>query len=183
MKTFKNISQIEVSSAEFSFSINEYKFYEFDSEPDIIASFFKDEFYKREDFSRSMRAAIQFYKEDINSYLKPAFNLKKIGVDDFHKLSKSEALEFIWNNISIWQERKIEEETILFEKVKLFLNASEVENYYVISKDFFDQTLDEKHNPISEKIVFDATIYGYYFIVTWVEIPKNIITVSQFEYD
>ncbi len=183
MKTFKNISKIEVSTEELGFSINEYKFYEFESEPDIITSFFKDDFYKREDFSNVIRYSLRFNKDDKDSFLKTAYNLKKIECSDFHKLSKSEALEFIWNNISIWKERKIEEETILFDKVKLFINFSEAKNYYVISKDFFNQSLDQNYKCISEKLVYDATIYEYYFLIAWVDMINNTLTISEFLYD
>jgi len=179
-QTFDIITRIEVSTKTLGFSINEYKFNSFSTDTDLINTFFNKGGFKKEDFHKIIRTN----RDKTTNFLEPAFNFSKINFSDFQELTKSQVYKFVWDNISPYEYREIEEETILFEKVKKFFDSNKNEKYFIISKEFFDQTYDKDLNLASDKLIgYDAICYVYYFLVLWIDADSKILTVTEFLWD
>lgn len=180
MTNFRIIFRTESSGEYSGFSINEYIPNPCDDVEQVISDFLTPTNFKHEDFHIIKR--LEKYKDD--GFLGHALNLEKVKLDDFRKLGKLKTITLLDNEIP----KKSEADTIssdryVLEKIISIIQSTDADEFYFISRDFFDTNLkpfdydDGKH-----KLLYDAIIYNPYILIIWFTKDK-ILHVCEYSSD
>ena len=98
-------------------------------------------------------------------------------MDDFKQVDKNGLIKFLDDYA---EEDDWETDRDDFIKIKdryfEFLENVQSKNFYIISKEWFDQ--NDKRLRQEE-----SWIYTYYFLIIWIDEIKKILTVSEWTYD
>ena len=174
MEPLKIVSQKEVNVNTLSFSINEYQIPKIENEDTLINIFLNPLNFKHQDFHQIIRE----YKETEPAFLGHPFNLEKINVKDFKIFNKEQMLKFFKENVSPYPNNHEEIQSIT-NKFSEIVNGYDIENFYVISVDFFDKETNEIGECKCEKLFYDAIIYDVYFLIIWVDFKNMKLIVCQ----
>ena len=112
-----------------------------------------------------------------HEYLKGAFVLPEINVNDFKKCSKEEIMKFLSDILAEpdWRE-DIDDFKRIHDRFVRFLNDLNTNNYYSISKSWFDELNSIKLTP-------ESWVYVYYFLILWIDNKIKILGFSEFDSD
>ena len=112
-----------------------------------------------------------------DQFLKGAFELTELFENDFTKSSKVEVEQFLFGVLSEpdWHE-DIEDFRKILTRFINFLNELDANDFYIISKDWFEDSKSKKIRP-------ESWVYTYYFIILWIDDKTKTIGYSEWEYD
>jgi hypothetical protein len=169
MINYTVLTRSEISTHYSRISHNEYICEGQGSDEELLDAFLNPEHFKHEDF----HAAARHSKDAKANFLGHALNLEQIHLSDFKKMDKQQLLQFfnkpITESINPQTDR---EEQRLSEKFISLLKAAETEEFYLISKDFFDLNLDAERYFENYKLLYDALIYEPYYLLLWFDTLK-----------
>ncbi len=176
MTTFKIITRTETSSDYMGYSINEYRPTPIGEHENIISAFLTPENFKHDDFHLIKRLD----KNKKQGYLDHALNVKQINISDFKKFNKTQTIEFLDKEI----EKKSNRENVinsryLLDKLILHLSNSQTDTFYLISKHFFDTTLDPLKYDDNHKLTYEGVIYEPYILIIWFD-QNDILNVCEY---
>ena len=135
-----------------------------------------DTFIRTKHFSYdSLRDCIK--KEPNKGYLRQAFNIDKIKINDFRKFSKEETIKFLvdYLNEADWGDDRDEFATLLDNYFEIH-NQFGDNDFYVISKDWFYRDDERVIEP-------ESWCYTYYFLIISVDRNLNLLTLTEWKYD
>lgn len=110
-------------------------------------------------------------------YLKGAFTISEIDANDFKKSSREEVKKFL-SDILLepdWHE-DIDDFKKILNRFMTYLDNLKTENYYTISKTWFDESNSKKITP-------ESWVYIYYFIILWIDNESKILGFAEFDSD
>ena len=174
MPTFKLNFQKEIEEDYQGINISEFRYSnpEYLSEESLIDLFVHSESFTK----KSRREIIKNHKGDI-PFLRQAFEIDLVKMDDFKQVDKNGLIKFLddYTEEDDWETDRDD-----FIKIKdryfEFLENVQSKNFYIISKEWFDQ--NDKRLRQEE-----SWIYTYYFLIIWIDEIKKILTVSELTYD
>lgn len=135
-----------------------------------------DTFIRTKHFAyESLRNCIK--KEPDKIFLRRAFDLDKIKIADFKKFSKEETTKFLCDflNDSDWGDDRDEFATLIDKYFEIHKQYGD-NDFYVISKDWFDKDNEKVFNP-------ESWCYTYYFLIISVDRNSNLLTFTEWKYD
>jgi hypothetical protein len=152
----------------------EFYWFSIDNAP-LRLSNFMDEFLHSSMFKNECVSKRE--KEDANPifpYLGSAFN-DKLAISDFRLLTKEEILEFFsdYSKLDEWGEDK-GDFLNLFNNFSNFLSREHCNDYFIISKEWFDS--------FHAILTASSKIYNYYFLIIWINQIKEL-RVCVWNYD
>lgn len=115
--------------------------------------------------------------EPNKGYLRQAFNIDKIAISDFKRLSKEETIKFLVDflNETDWGDDRDEFAT-LFDSYLEIHNQFGNSDFYVISKEWFDKDDERVLEP-------ESWCYTYYFLIIAVDRDQHLLTLTEWMYD
>ena len=110
-------------------------------------------------------------------YLRQAFDTDRINISDFKKKSKKETAEFLYDFINQpdWGDDRNEFAKLLDKYFEIH-NQFRDNDFYIISKDWFDKGDDRVIEP-------ESWVYSYYFLIISVDRNLNLLTLTEWTYD
>lgn len=175
MPVFKLNSQKEIDEecqginlSEFAFS-NDQKL----EEVELI-----DFFIHSKSFTDESRREIVKNDTENRPFLSQAFEIDLIKIKDFRKYSKNELIKFLndYAEADDWGDTDGDDFVKLKDRFLEFLKAVKSDNFYIISKEWFD----EKDKKLREP---ENWIYLYYFLIIWIDEANKTLTISEWTYD
>lgn len=156
-----------VNISEFSYSNTENL-----SEDNLIDFFIHSKSFTEE----SRREIIKNDKEN-RPFLRQAFEIDFLKLDDFKQTDKKGVIKFL-NDYTEEDDWKSDKDDFIKIKDKFIesLKFVESDNFYLISKEWFD----EKDQILREP---ESWIYAYYFLIIWLNTANGKLTVSEWTYD
>ena len=114
---------------------------------------------------------------DTKPYLRSAFDLDKISIENFKKKSKEEISEFLCDliNQSDWENDRSDFAKLLDKYFEIYNEFGDCD-FYITSKDWFDHNDESINEP-------ERWIYSYYFIIISTDKDLNLLTISDWTYD
>lgn len=115
--------------------------------------------------------------EPDKGYLRQAFNVDKIKITDFKKTDKQGVSKFLSDFINEpdWSEDR-NEFAKLIDKYFEIHNEFEDNDFYILSKDWFDKKDEKVIEP-------ESWVYTYYFLIISVDRKLNSLTLTEWTYD
>ena len=115
--------------------------------------------------------------EPDKGYLRRAFNVDKIKIIDFKKTDKQGVSKFLSDFINEpdWGEDRNEFAKLLDKYFEIH-NEFEDNDFYILSKDWFDKEDEKVIEP-------ESWVYTYYFLVISVDRKSNSLTLTEWTYD
>ena len=116
-------------------------------------------------------------KEPDKGYLGQAFNIEKVGINDFKKFDKTATTKFLVDllNEPVWEDDRddfIKLLDIYFQVHKLLKDRE----FYVISKNWFDLKDEKLLEP-------QSWCYTYYFLIIYLDRVGKTLTLTEWTYD
>jgi hypothetical protein len=174
MTDFKIKSHLEINEQYQGANITEfyYSSSEHTSDDDIINDFLHSNHIENDCIRDYVRNS-----PNRNGFLKGAFTLVEISVKDFKKSSKDGVKKFLDDMLlePDWHE-DLEDFKKIHERFITFLNNLNSDNYYLISKSWF-----EDH--VSKKLRQESWVYVYYILILWIDNKTRILGYSEFDSD
>ena len=155
-----------VNLTEFSFTVTD------EPNNDLLV----DNFMRSKQFSYgSLRDCVK--KEPEKGYLRRAFNIDRIKVTDFKKTDKEGTSKFLFNfvNEPNWGDDRNEFVKLLDRYFEIH-SEFEDNDFYILSKDWFDKDDERLIEPVS-------WCYTYYFLIISVDRKSNLLTLTEWTYD
>lgn len=141
------------------------------SKDEVVAQFIKSSAFSRD----SLREVIK--QNPDGGYLKGAFELDKISINDFRKFSKEQIAEYLKDlENEDWESDKIHF-TIIKNKFLSALQTVKIDSFYVIDKNWFEQDNSKVRGE------YEYWVYIYYFIILWIDSNNSTLTISVWTYD
>ncbi len=110
-------------------------------------------------------------------FLRQAFEIDLVKMVDFKQVDKNGLIKFLndYSEEDDWETDK-DDFIKIIDKFVEFINTVQSNNFYIISKDWFD----EKDIRLRQE---ESWIYIYYFLIIWIDEATQILTVSEWTYD
>lgn len=124
--------------------------------------------------------------EEQLQYLKPSFNLDKLTITDFRKISLTEFYEFFEGYANEnWEEDGEDFKTIWTDLKRRIDKSYNRYNFYLISKEWFEKPEDRLNpeNPDYRLRTPEYWIYGYYFLIIAINSKENRLIEIDMFYD
>ena len=173
MTTFTTKRHIEIDESYQGINLTEFSFRteEGTSSDQLVETFIKSNHFAYD----SLRDCIK--REPDKGYLRSAFDINNLKITDFKKKSKEETATFLLDflNNTNWGDDK-NEFTKLLDKYFDFHNLFGDNDFYIISKDWFEKG-DAR---ILER---ESLGYLYYFLIISVDRELNLLTITEWTYD
>ena len=174
MITFEVKRHIEINENYQGFSLTEFSF---ELNEKVTNDSVVDAFIHSKHFtSESLRDVVKHNPES-KPYLRQAFDVEQIKIDDFKKLDKVATTKFLVDflNEPDWGEDRSEFAKLLDKYLEIQTPLSD-EDYYVISIDWFDK---------GDKRVLEPEdwIYSYYFLIIHTDRKSNTLILTEWSYD
>lgn len=174
MPVFKLNSQKEIDEDYQGVNISEFIFSNAEnlSEVNLIDSFIHSKSFTEE----SRREIIKIDTEN-RPFLRQAFEIELVKVDDFKQTDEKGLLKFV-NDYADKEDWKTDKNDFIKIKDRFlgFLENVSSKNFYIISKEWYDQ--NDKRLRQEE-----SWIYIYYFLIIWIDKSNKTLTVSEWTYD
>lgn len=135
-----------------------------------------DTFIRSKQFSfDSLRDCVK--AEPDKGYLRRAFDIDKIKITDFKKVDKQGVSKFLFDFINQpdWGNDRNEFAKLLDRYFK-FTMSLEDNDFYILSKDWFDKEDERLIEP-------ESWAYTYYFLIISVNRLSNLLTLTEWTYD
>ncbi|PVY37310.1 hypothetical protein [Pontibacter virosus] len=122
-----------------------------------------------------------------NNYLKPAFNLEKLSIEDFRALNLSGLISFFDKYAAgEWGESDREDFIVVWNELRNHLSQlGDSFTFFLISKEWFENQESRKNSEKADIKLKEPEfwIYGYYFIVVGISKAKNDLIAIVMFYD
>jgi hypothetical protein len=174
MPAFNLNSQKEIDEGYQGINISEFTYSNDEnlSEENLVDLFVHSVSFTEE----SRRESIKNHSGGI-AFLRRAFEIDLVKMDDFKQTDKNGLVKFL-NDYA--EEDNWEKDKDDFKKIKDrffgFLENGLSKNFYIISKEWFDQNDKRLREP-------ESWIYTYYFLIVWIDELRKTVTVSEWTYD
>jgi hypothetical protein len=175
MPTFKLNSQKEINEDYQGINISQFTY---SNAENVSEEFLIDLFFHSKSFTEeSIREIIKNDTEN-RPFLRQAFEIDLIKMDDFKQTDKNKIIEFLndYGNTNDWGDTDGDNFIKLKDKFLEFLTNVKSNNFYLISKEWFDENSEKVREP-------ENWIYSYYFLIIWIDEIDKILTVSEWTYD
>lgn len=174
MTTFEIKKHIEIAEGYQGFNLTEFFFTTDinDTTDQIVETFIRSTHFTFD----SLRDVVKNDTEN-KGYLRQAFVIDEINIEDFKKFDKSETKKFLIDflNEPDWGEDRNEFAKLLDKYLEIHNQLPDA-NFYVINKDWFDKDSKKVLEP-------ENWIYTFYFIIIYIENNLQTLIVTEWTYD
>ncbi len=174
MTTFETKRHIEINESYQGINLTEFSILTDNStnNDQIIQTFIRSTNFSVD----SLRDVIKYNSEN-KPYLRRAFDIDRINISDFKKKSKEETSTFLYDfiNQSDWGNDRNDFAKLLDKYFEIH-NRLGGNNFYIISKDWFDKDDERVIKP-------ESLIYSYYFLIISIDRSSNLLTLTEWTYD
>ena len=174
MTTFEIKNHIEIDEGYQGFNLTEFLFTKDSNDTtDLIV----DSFIRSMHFTfDSLRDVVKNDTEN-KGYLRQAFVIDEINIDDFRKLEKSGTKQFLIDflNEPNWGDDRNEFAKLLDKYLEIHDQLPEAD-FYVINKDWFEKDSKKLLEP-------ENWVYTFYFLIIYVDKNLQKLILTEWTYD
>ncbi len=174
MLTCKVKRHIEVNENFQGFNLTEFQYSDTGDLPsnEIAEQFIRSQYFKFD----CLPEVVKNNSENKN-YLRQAFDINEISIDDFKKFDKSGTHKFLndFLNDPDWADDKKDFASLL-DKYLLFLGQLPDADFFIISKEWFEKDDSKVLEP-------ERWVYNYYFLVLYIDKNSRTLSLTEWAYD
>lgn len=174
--TFELIKHNEIVEEYQGINLNEFQFSNGENlaEENIIEEFIHSNSFKEE----SLKEIEMNNPDNRDLYLRQAFEIENVSIQDFKKLNKENLVSFLngfWSSED-WGVFDREDFEIIKVKFIELIRNNNSDSFFLLSKDWFNEGDIRIREP-------ERWIYSYNFLIIWIDKVNNTLLVSEWTYD